>query len=517
MHLDLWQGRPRKRVAWSALTALCLTPLLLSAGPGEPVLGDDSRQADASETVRQQDQFCGPRALFHAAARIGVSVPLKNLLALPRARGSSMSMMDLKTEAERHGLEASGRKLSWKMLKEMDGVAVLFIGGNHFVAADSREKHPDRPDDLIRIYDDGPARWWTRSQLERVWDGAALQLHRSEPKRRPRGGSYAQFDELLKDFGEADMHRKVRVVFAVHNLGTSDLEIRQIKASCGCAHAYADRKTLPPAASGEVILELDLTGRRGAFTAKAAILTNETPNAAHVLFIQGRVVHRGPMAADKELKFDDVVRGETARRFTVLHDSGSGTLTVLECNAQISYHAGAVSDRPVPVVKTSFWNWDPNGAFESSGLGRASGGRPNDIVVQVSAELSSQSPHGLLQGQLRVRTNDPNSPELTIPISGYVRGQVIAKPPAILIVVGPDTKQAVGRHIAIENAGSIEIKEAEVEGIPATVSVENQPSPRLTVVCDPVRITEPMTTGRVICKLTNGECVVIPCYIARKD
>ncbi len=517
MHLDLRQGRRRKRVAWSAVTAFCLTPILLSAGPGEPILGSDARQADASETVRQRDQFCGPRALFHAAARIGAPVPLQSLLASPRAAGTGMSMMDLKIEAERHGLEASGRELSWKMLKEMDGVAVLFMGGSHFVAADSREKHPGRPDDFIRIYDDGPASWWTRSQLERVWDGTALQLRRSAPKRRPRGGSYAQFDELLKDFGEADMHRKVRVVFAVHNLGTSDLEIRQIKASCGCAHAYADRKTLPPGASGEIILELDLTGRRGAFTAKAAILTNETPNAAHVLFIQGRVVHGGPMTADKELKFDDMTPGETVSRFTVLHDSGRGTLTVLECDAQISCHAGAVSDRPVPVVKTSFWNWDPNGAFETSGLGRASGGRPNDIVVQVSAELSSPSPYGLLQGRLRVRTNDPNRPELTVPISGYVRGQAVAKPPAILILVSPDMKQAIGRQITIESAGSIEIREAEVEGIPATVLVENQPSPRLTVVCDPLKVTEPMTTGRVICRLTNGEQVVIPCYLARKD
>ncbi|HID75462.1 MAG TPA: hypothetical protein EYP56_05630, partial [Planctomycetaceae bacterium] len=56
----------------------------------------------------------------------------------PDARGGC-SMQDLLDAARDFGLDAHFQRLSWQELTQLDGCAILWTGGNHFIAVDPRE------------------------------------------------------------------------------------------------------------------------------------------------------------------------------------------------------------------------------------------------------------------------------------------------------------------------------------------------------------------------------------------
>jgi len=79
-----------------------------------------------------------------------------------------VSLLELKTLAAEYGLRGDGKRLTWETLKAFDGVAILFIRGNHFVLADPREKGAEGNSAAVRVYDNGPAKWWDQARLESV-------------------------------------------------------------------------------------------------------------------------------------------------------------------------------------------------------------------------------------------------------------------------------------------------------------------------------------------------------------
>ena len=56
--------------------------------------------------------------------------------------GGTVGLPRLKKIAGDHGLSAETRRLTWDELLELDGVAILFVQGEHFVVADPRMALP---------------------------------------------------------------------------------------------------------------------------------------------------------------------------------------------------------------------------------------------------------------------------------------------------------------------------------------------------------------------------------------
>jgi len=95
-----------------------------------------------------------------------------------------------------------------------------------------------------------------------------------------KAGPRATLIEPIKDFGTVPKGQKLDWSFEVKNTGTSDLEIRSAKPSCGCTVADYD-KVIKPGATGKVTAHVDTTNFTGPIMKAVTIETNDasTPTA----------------------------------------------------------------------------------------------------------------------------------------------------------------------------------------------------------------------------------------------
>ncbi len=96
--------------------------------------------------------------------------------------------------------------------------------------------------------------------------------------------------EPVYDFGEVDSEEKVEHAFVIRNVGTDQLEIRNVRTSCGCTVAQPDKKSLAPGEETKVSATLSLKGRQGAQTKTITIESNDPENPTYKLEFKGTAV-----------------------------------------------------------------------------------------------------------------------------------------------------------------------------------------------------------------------------------
>ena len=84
----------------------------------------------------------------------------------------------------------------------------------------------------------------------------------------------------VKDFGTVAKGDKLDWTFTVKNTGTSDLEIINVRPSCGCTVADFD-KVIKPGQTGKVTAHVDTTNFTGPIAKAVTVETNDmqTPSA----------------------------------------------------------------------------------------------------------------------------------------------------------------------------------------------------------------------------------------------
>ena len=98
-------------------------------------------------------------------------------------------------------------------------------------------------------------------------------------------GPKIEFDETEHNFGSAKEGTLLEYLFNFKNIGTTDLEIKNIQTSCGCTAAMASSKLLKPGEKGTIKIEFDTANRSGHTTRTITITTNEGASGVKVLTI----------------------------------------------------------------------------------------------------------------------------------------------------------------------------------------------------------------------------------------
>lgn len=132
--------------------------------------------------------ICGPNSLSSALREVGIRQTPVEIAEQCRMSTIGVALDDLLGVASRQqGVEARIETISWSQLVDWNGVAVLHVGGNHFVAADPRERsRSPQGSPVVRIQDgDRPAFWWSQDQLEKHWSGTALLISRTQQSESP--------------------------------------------------------------------------------------------------------------------------------------------------------------------------------------------------------------------------------------------------------------------------------------------------------------------------------------------
>jgi hypothetical protein len=472
----------------------------LRAGP--TTLGSSSNvtagKTPQTSAPAPADLLCGPRSVYYCALRLGVMSTFDDVSARLDVAANGASMLQLKKLAEELGLSPSGEMLTWEKLKNIDGVALLFVNGNHFVCADPREGSPDSEEDAVRVYDDGPAEWWDRRRLEAAWNGESLVIYSAPGD--VSSGPRAMFSALLEDVGEHTVENEVSADFHVRNTGDSTLVIdERVETSCGCAKPIINQYALAPGEETTIRFAVDLEGKRGQFSQYAVITTNDPLTPRHRMYVQGRAVDNRLTLA-KDLTFRPIRSGTQGATTLTVFDPGDGTLELRECQAFITATAEAVGEGMVSVSAT----WD-----EETVPGR-------DVPVMVRAEVKEGCFPGEFSGELRILANLPGeSRRLVVPFQGEILPPWQANPPSLIMLLTDKLSDEYTRTINIESAVPVEITEVNVTDLPVKVSFQNDPRPTLRVQCSLSDVSARSVRGAIACTFSNGGRLLIPCQLVR--
>ena len=99
------------------------------------------------------------------------------------------------------------------------------------------------------------------------------------------------FDKEVFNYGKVTEGDKVKHVFKVSNTGKAPLEIKRVRASCGCTAVVLKEKKLAPGASTEIEATFD-TSRRSGPQKKTITVQSNDPNRPVVRLRLEGVVER---------------------------------------------------------------------------------------------------------------------------------------------------------------------------------------------------------------------------------
>ncbi len=97
------------------------------------------------------------------------------------------------------------------------------------------------------------------------------------------------FNERVYDFGEITEGKKVEYNFKILNKGKSDLQIRSVKASCGCTAANPTSNVIKPGTNTDLKVVFDSNGKLGLQNKTITIISNDPNSSTSILRISGNV------------------------------------------------------------------------------------------------------------------------------------------------------------------------------------------------------------------------------------
>ncbi|MCK9413499.1 MAG: DUF1573 domain-containing protein [Prolixibacteraceae bacterium] len=97
------------------------------------------------------------------------------------------------------------------------------------------------------------------------------------------------FNERVYDFGEIKEGKKVEYTFKIINKGKSDLQIRSVKASCGCTAANPTSNVIKSGKDTDLKVVFDSTGKLGLQSKTITIISNDPNQSTSILRISGNV------------------------------------------------------------------------------------------------------------------------------------------------------------------------------------------------------------------------------------
>ena len=111
------------------------------------------------------------------------------------------------------------------------------------------------------------------------------KLSQNELKNAP----VIDFNQRVYDFGEITEGKKVEYAFKILNKGKSDLQIRSVKASCGCTAANPTTNVIKPGTDTDLKVVFDSNGKVGLQNKTITIISNDPNQSTTILRISGNV------------------------------------------------------------------------------------------------------------------------------------------------------------------------------------------------------------------------------------
>lgn len=234
-----------------------------------------------------------------------------------------------------------------------------------------------------------------------IWPAAGLLLllaascvsQPPAPQRPPK----LEFAALTHAAGRVDAGRPLTHAFAFRNAGGLDLRIDTVRAACDCTAAAPSRRVVPPGETATIDVGFDTTHAAGPQRHSITVYSNDPLQPVSTLTLEAEVV--AAVSADPaKLYVGHVRRGE-----------------------QVASTVRLVLWEPAALGPV-----DVTGAVFDAALGGATA-EPPQRMLQVT--IKPDAPPGRFRELVRVRTDNPRRPVVTIPVVGFVDAAAGASEP----------------------------------------------------------------------------------------
>ena len=271
---------------------------------------------------------------------------------------------------------------------------------------------------------------------------------------KEKGTPKIQFDKTVYDFGKTSQVEKVTGTFTFKNVGDGVLKLNKPTTSCGCTVAGVKPEVLQPGEKGELTFTMN-TGTAKATLQKNITVTSNDPQTPSVqLTVKAEYTPLYDVTPNIMVRMD-IRKGETTNTTVQIKRTDGKKLDIKKVEGSKPW----ITAKLLTAEKTE---------------------NADDQTARISIEAKPDGPLGNYSESLRVFTDNPTNPAVTIFVSGRLLGDIALNPamlywnvtdPAALKKQGAEalnTRRLIasstvpGKSFELRNATS-SIKEISVE------------------------------------------------------
>jgi hypothetical protein len=207
-----------------------------------------------------------------------------------------------------------------------------------------------------------------------------------------------KFNEIKWDFGQIKQGKILTHVFKFQNEGDAPLLIHNVRTSCGCAAALISSREIPPGKSGEIKVTFNTKGYEGRQTKFVYVDSNDPQESKAQLVVSASidVPPRPRIDVDRySIELGLLLESEDIETLSRIRNTGELELTVEMSNRNATFFEGRQEI--------------------SSPLKIASGKE-----IEVKMQIKPRKTQGLIREYILLKTNDPQRPNLSLYVSGYI-------------------------------------------------------------------------------------------------
>jgi Protein of unknown function (DUF1573) len=256
--------------------------------------------------------------------------------------------------------------------------------------------------------------------------------------------------EMVKDLGFVPKGEMASHEFQIRNEGNAPLEVREVRASCGCTVTEFD-KVVAPGQMGKVRMTVDTTTFNGPISKGVTVYTNDPATPTMELTIRAKV--------EPFIK----VKPGYARYITVQGEEKEGKIVQTLWTPDKSPLEIVKVESPYPYLNIRFWEAKPEERIKEA---------PDQQQWKIEMHLSNDAPVGALTEAVKVHTNHPKQKLVQIPVSGFIR-PIVAVTPPVIDFGQIDAKQPARVSVNVRSFSTEPIKltgiAGDVQGIDAKI------------------------------------------------
>jgi Protein of unknown function (DUF1573)/HYDIN/CFA65/VesB-like, Ig-like domain len=191
------------------------------------------------------------------------------------------------------------------------------------------------------------------------------------------------------DFGTIQQGKRVEHLFSIRNKGDSPLIIKNVRPSCGCTAASVTSSVIPAGGRGGIKASFNSANFSGTVQKTVAVGSNDPTIPTSMLTLRGKVVQELQIEP-RQMNLGRMKVDTTFRKNLVITNRGNRIVKIASVSSSLS-HVEARAERTL--LKP---------------------GESSTILVSISPRSGER----LLSGYLRIVTDNPDKPQILVPVYG---------------------------------------------------------------------------------------------------